>query len=132
MIGNILFVVMIIFQLSGGLILLIGNMQVDNTNENIDIIYGSIEKVNDVAFNTTFNKYKTAYSNATAGLFLIIGYSAAIGARLTWDIKIIFVTIIILSSLLVSLISHKIIVLISKMKAKNNPEIKDGTIWIEE
>lgn len=130
MLGNVMFFIMIIFQLSGALILLIGNLRIDKVETNKNMIFGPKEKVDEVAFFNAFNAYKSAYSNAAAGMFLIIGYTACIFENLKWKIQGKYAFIIIVASISFSYLTFGLIVKLSKNMAKRHPKLDDNTVWI--
>ena len=79
---------MIVFQLSAGLILLLGNLKIDFNQDDSRIIVGDKEKVDEFSFKYTFCVYRKCYINRMAGVFLILGYLAAMDAKIYTGIHI--------------------------------------------
>ena len=52
---------MIVFQLSAGLILLLGNLKIDFNQDDFRIIVGDKEKVDEFSFKYTFCVYRKCY-----------------------------------------------------------------------
>ena len=83
---------------------MLGNLKIDFNQDDSRIIVGDKEKVDEFSFKYTFCVYRKCYINRMAGVFLILGYLAAMDAKITielnWTEKIVIVGVAIMVSLL--------------------------------
>ncbi len=130
MIGNIAFTIMIIFQLSGALILLFGNLKLNLSNNIPLMIYGNKNEISKAQKSFSKNAYKTMYINRTAGAFLTIGYTASIWASLSLNSLYSYALVVVGLSLLLSWIAYKLIEKISDKKSDTGTFLPVGTVNI--
>ncbi|MCR5799701.1 MAG: hypothetical protein K6G69_06445 [Lachnospiraceae bacterium] len=126
--SELLFMFMIIFQVAAGLILLSGSIDIRNIHVNNKVYYGTEKELNEQLKLDTLEIYQIKYSNMAAGIFLIIGYLCAFGADFNLTCKFLYAIGAIITSIIVVVVTRKIIDKILIKKCTLPPQV--GSVWI--